>query len=67
MKKDEEIKAMEDQVAYQDSKIQNLIEKIQQFERRQEEADRNADKLNELFQQNIIDEHENLVKERELI
>ena len=49
MKKDEEIKSMENQVAYQDSKIQNLIEKIQQFERSWEEADRNADKLNELF------------------
>ena len=67
MKKDEEIKAMEDQVAHQDSKIQNLIEKIQQPERRQEEVDRNAKKLNELFQQNIIDEHGNLVNERELI
>ena len=65
--KEEEIKAMEDQVAYQDSKFQNLIEKIQQFERRQEEDDRKADILNELFQQNIIDEHGNLVKERELI
>ena len=67
MKKDEEIKAMEHQAVYQDSKIQNFIEKIQQFERRQEEADRNADKLNELFQQNIIDEHGNLGEERDLI
>ena len=58
---------MDDQVAYQDSKFQNRIEKIQQFERRQEEDDRKADILNELFQQNIIDEHGNLVKERELI
>ena len=48
MKRDEEIKLMEDKVVYQDLKIQHLIEKIQQFEKDQEEADKNADKLNEL-------------------
>ena len=58
---------MDDRVAYQDSKIQNLIEKIQRFEKGQEEADRNADRLNELFQKNVIDEHGNLIKEREVL
>ena len=58
---------MEDRVVYQDSKIQNLIEKIQRFEKGQEEADRNVDRLNELFQKNVIDEHGNLIKEREVL
>ena len=66
-KRDEEIKAMEDRVAFQDSKIQNLVEKIQRFEKGQEEADRNADRLNELFQKNVIDQHGNLIKEREVL
>ena len=33
VKRDEEIKPMEDKVVYQDLKIQHFIEKIQQFEK----------------------------------
>ena len=57
---------MENQIDHQEEKIKIIIDKVKQFEEEQAEADRNAEKLNELYKAKIIDEHGNPLIDKEV-